>query len=125
LRQPNIGHQVLALARLGIRKRAAWRNTTIPLVGTLSFWQDIPGPTLVLVGLAMFGLLGALLRNRHLLIIFGGLSAIVSGWVFAYRYQEAEKNPLIQLGWGWGLLIIGGLLIAVAGFIPVTLGQNP
>jgi hypothetical protein len=109
---------------------------TLPFVGAQNLFQNGGGDGTIIVGLAVAGLLLALLGGARWMVLTGGVAMAVVAVIFVRMLSvihemkqsldaELAENPLrgladvamqgVQMQWGWVVLFVGALLVLTAG----------
>lgn len=99
---------------------------SMPIIGSMSYINNGKGDGVIILGLAFVSLL-ILAARRYRLLWFTGLASL---GLLAFTYVNISKamalaavsladNPFaglatMQLQWGWGVLIVGSVLVLAA-----------
>lgn len=111
---------------------------SLPIVGSVNYFNNGKGDGTFLLGLSLISALLVVIKRYRGLLVTGGLSLLMLGYSFYALNQrlaevqtsmekELAGNPFaglaqaamqsVQLQWGWAVLVIGAVLLVVAGLM--------
>ncbi len=102
---------------------------SMPIVGSISFFNNGQGDGAIVLGIGVLSLIFALIRRYRLMALGGILSLLITTYAFfsvqsrvAAMKEELAGNMFaglinVQMGWGWPLLFAGGALLMLAPLI--------
>ena len=133
--------QILALIGCGILFLGTFAPlVSVPIVGSINYFQNGKGDGIFIILFAALAAIGALTKRNKLLWISGVCSIALLTFTFisfqsriadakANMDQQLAGNPFrglggamlnsMQIQWGFGLLVIGAILVIVAATIKV------
>jgi len=113
---------------------------SLPVVGSVNYFNNGLGDGVILVGLALVSALLVVLKRYRGLLVTGILSLLLLGysfWALTQKLTEAKSsldaslagNPFaglaqaaiqsVQIQWGWAVLVVGALTLLGAGVVGI------